>query len=91
MCHGFAVRRNGHFDRRRSASRSFTRLSGRNRIKASERPSLSRLSNRPTRAIGDSPECLSFHSWFSLHPVDYLRAKDNFEIRPTPVDVSTIY
>jgi hypothetical protein len=37
------------------------------------------------RAIGDSPECLSFHSGFALHPVDYLRAKDDFEIASTPV------
>jgi len=40
---------------------------------------------------GSSPECFRFHSGLPLHPVYYLRAKDNFEIRPTPVDASAIY
>jgi hypothetical protein len=40
---------------------------------------------------GNSPECFRFHSGFPLHPIYYLRAKDNFEIRPTPVDAGAIY
>jgi hypothetical protein len=43
------------------------------------------------RPIGDSPECFSFRSWFALHPVDYLRAKDDFKIGSAPVDVGTTY
>ena len=40
--------------------------------------------------MADSPECFSFHSWFALHPVDYLRAKDDFEIPFAPVDAGTL-
>lgn len=39
------------------------------------------------RATGDSPERFSFHSGFSLHSIDYLRAEDDFEICPAPVDL----
>ncbi|MFZ2021673.1 MAG: RNA-binding domain-containing protein [Terracidiphilus sp.] len=42
------------------------------------------------RATDDLPESFSFHLGFALHSIDYLRAKDDFEIRPTPVDVSAI-
>jgi hypothetical protein len=30
--------------------------------------------------MADSPECSSFHCGFPLHPIHYLRAKDDFEI-----------
>jgi hypothetical protein len=43
------------------------------------------------RPIGDSPECFSFRSWFALHPVDYLRAKDDFKIGSAAVNVGTTY
>ena len=38
----------------------------------------------------DSPERLSFHFGLPLHPVHYLRAKDDFEIGSTPIGPSTI-
>ena len=47
-------------------------------------------STRCARAMDDSPECFSFHLGFALHPVDYLRAKDDFKIPLTPVDASAI-
>ena len=37
-----------------------------------------------------SPECFGFYFGFALHPVDYLRAKDDFEILFTPVGASVI-
>ena len=46
--------------------------------------------HRVCGAKDDSPECFSFYLRFALHPIDYLGAKDNFEIRSTPVDASAI-
>jgi hypothetical protein len=40
--------------------------------------------------MGDSPECFSFHDGFALHPIHYLRAKDDFEIPLPPVDAGVI-
>jgi hypothetical protein len=41
--------------------------------------------------MDDLPECFRFHSGFALHPIHYLRAKDDFEIGSIPVDGSAIY
>ena len=40
--------------------------------------------------MDDSPECFSFHLGFALHSVDYLRAKDDFEILFSPVGARAI-
>jgi hypothetical protein len=42
------------------------------------------------RAMDDSPECYSLHLRSALHPIDHLRAKDDFEIPSTPVNTSAI-
>ena len=34
----------------------------------------------------DLPKCFGFYLGFALYTVDHLRAKDNFEVRSSPVD-----
>jgi hypothetical protein len=48
------------------------------------------LNTFESRVTDGLPECLRFHLGFALYPVDYLRAKDDFEILSTPVGASTI-